>query len=199
MSTTGKRIKALIAYNHYSLEKLSWDSGIALARLNVLINDEDVPTMQEGKDLSPILGVDGSYLEGKEDCRYLAYVQVLHRLEDEGLVETEAWIQTFIDRTYDFYDYEVVMYNLKDEELNRPIGSLMFLDTQNLDGLYLIDYQGKIVLATKKEGQMYRHNQLITDYKIYKHVAFVRLDLEDTLLELTRMIRRGELDVEKIS
>ena len=195
MSTTGERMKALIAYNHYNLEKLSWDSGIPLDRLQILIDDQDRPSDEEGKDLSPVLGCDGSYLAGKEEQRYVAYVQVLKRLEEEGIVETEAWIQCFIDREYDFYDFEVIMYNMQDEVCPSPIGSLMFLDDQQNDGLYLVAHDGKMVLATKMQNQMMRHGHKLDDYKIYKHVAFVRLDLEDTLLSLTRKIRKGELDV----
>lgn len=195
MSTTGQRIKGLRLYNNYSISQLSSDLYMEEARLKALEADEAVPDPEEAKDLSSRLGADASYISGQEGKRYIAYAHVLYKLQKEGLTETEAWEQAFIDRPYDIYDMTVIVYDAADEELKKPRGTLLFCNQDEQDGLCLAEFHGQAVLATKKGNEITRHNQPI-QAKYQYHVAFSRPDLEDLLLDITRKIKSGEIDID---
>lgn len=195
MSTTGQRIKGLRLYNNYSLAQLSSDLYMEEARLKALEADEAVPDVDEAKDLSSRLGADASYISGLEGPRYIAYAHVAYKLQKEGLVETEAWEQAFIDCSYDIYDMTVIVYDEEDEELKKPRGTLLFCESDEKDGLCLVEYEGRVVLATKKGPLIERHQQKIQARYLY-HVAFSRPDLEDMLLDITKKIKSGEINID---
>jgi transcriptional regulator with XRE-family HTH domain len=190
MSTTGQRIRGLRDYNNMALEDLSSQSGMAFDYLVSLERDQKTPTLQDAKDLSFFLGVDTDYIRGCEKKRYMGYAHILSSFE-ETLVAKDAWIETMIDSEYDLFNYEAVLYNTQDPECDAPMGSILYLDTKDSEGLYIVDDQ---MIAHKKDGVYMHQNQVITPKKAC-HIAFITKDIKEIYDELTRRLRDGTLDL----
>lgn len=190
MSTTGQRIRGLREYNEMSIEDLSAQTGIVFDHLLALEKDQEKPSLQDAKDLSFFLGVDVDYLRGMEKKRYMGYAHILESLEDT-LISKDAWIETMIDSNHDLYDYHAILYNTEDEECKEPLGSILYIDDETSDGLYIVDDQ----MIARKDHDVYYHGDQTIVPKKAKHIAFITKDIKEIYDELTKRLRDGTLDL----